>query len=178
MSETSQGQGWWEASDGLWYPPESHADPTRQAQSAATMQVNVTMAAGAPGLPPGVTPTSPWMRLASWAFESVLFVLTLGIGWLIWAAVIGGIGQTPAKKLLGLRVIKADTMRPAGLATMFWLRGLLAGFVVQFAVIFTLGIILFMPFWDKRNQNLWDKISTTYVVNDPSDAWNTRPGLV
>jgi len=25
MSETSQGPGWWLASDGKWYPPESHA---------------------------------------------------------------------------------------------------------------------------------------------------------
>ena len=26
MSDTSQGQGWWEASDGKWYPPEQHPD--------------------------------------------------------------------------------------------------------------------------------------------------------
>ncbi|MGI9623240.1 MAG: DUF4234 domain-containing protein [Acidimicrobiales bacterium] len=26
MSDTSQGPGWWEASDGKWYPPESHPD--------------------------------------------------------------------------------------------------------------------------------------------------------
>jgi hypothetical protein len=24
MSDTSQGQGWWQASDGKWYPPEQH----------------------------------------------------------------------------------------------------------------------------------------------------------
>ena len=23
MSDTSQGPGWWQASDGKWYPPES-----------------------------------------------------------------------------------------------------------------------------------------------------------
>ncbi|MEQ8717768.1 MAG: FxLYD domain-containing protein [Acidimicrobiales bacterium] len=26
MSDTSQGEGWWQASDGQWYPPESHPD--------------------------------------------------------------------------------------------------------------------------------------------------------
>lgn len=26
MSDTSQGEGWWRASDGKWYPPESHPD--------------------------------------------------------------------------------------------------------------------------------------------------------
>ena len=24
MSDTSQGPGWWQASDGKWYPPETH----------------------------------------------------------------------------------------------------------------------------------------------------------
>ena len=32
MSEVSQGDGWWEASDGKWYPPERHPDYTRPAQ--------------------------------------------------------------------------------------------------------------------------------------------------
>ncbi len=26
MSDTSQGSGWWRASDGKWYPPEQHPD--------------------------------------------------------------------------------------------------------------------------------------------------------
>jgi hypothetical protein len=26
MSDTSQGQNWWQASDGKWYPPETHPD--------------------------------------------------------------------------------------------------------------------------------------------------------
>jgi len=54
-------------------------------------------------------------------------------------------------------------------------RGLVAGIVSYFAVIFTLGILLLMPFWDSRDQNLWDKISSTHVVSDPNDAWSTKP---
>lgn len=27
MSDASQGTGWWQASDGKWYPPELHPDP-------------------------------------------------------------------------------------------------------------------------------------------------------
>ncbi len=26
MSDSSQGEGWWQASDGKWYPPEKHPD--------------------------------------------------------------------------------------------------------------------------------------------------------
>jgi len=33
MSDTSQGQGWWLASDGRWYPPETWTGPPQQAPS-------------------------------------------------------------------------------------------------------------------------------------------------
>jgi len=58
------------------------------------------------------------------------------------------------------------------------LAGVLAGIVAQIAILCTLGILLFMPLWDKRNQNIWDKVSGTYVVNDPTDTWQTKPNLV
>jgi uncharacterized RDD family membrane protein YckC len=128
-------------------------------------------------LPPGVTAANPWIRLGSYFLEAILMVVTLGIGWLIWASMTAGSGQTPAKRLLKLRVIDASSLRPVGFGKMFWVRGLLAGIVAQFAILFTLGILLFMPFWDKRKQNIWDKVSSTYVVNDPNDVWNTKPNL-
>lgn len=111
------------------------------------------------------------MRLVAYLLESVLVVVTLVIGWLIWAAITSGSGQTPAKKILGQRVVKADGSGPVGFGTMLFLRGIVAGFVAYFAVLFTLGILLFMPFWDKRNQNIWDKVSGTLVVDDPNNAW-------
>jgi len=126
-------------------------------------------------LPAGVAIASPWLRLGSYLLEGLLYVVTLGIGWLIWAAVATGpVGQTPAKKLLGLRVVRGDTWKPAGLGRMFWVRGLLGALVAWFAIVFTLGILLFMPFWDQRNQNIWDKVSNCYVVTDPFDAWSTQ----
>ena len=135
-------------------------------------------AAAAPRvLPPNVAVANPWARLGSYLLESLLIFVTFGIGWLIWAATIAGSGQTPAKRILNHRVIGADTLRPVGLGKMFWVRGILAGLVAGLAIPFTLGVLLFMPFWDKRRQNLWDKVSSTYVVVDPADAWGTRPDL-
>jgi uncharacterized RDD family membrane protein YckC len=127
-------------------------------------------------LPAGTALASPWVRLGARLLEFVLTIVTLGIGWLIWAAMLAGTGQTPAKKLLGLRVIAADTLRPVGFAKMFWLRGLVGNLVVGVAFIIPpVGfVLLFMPFWDNRNQNMWDKISSTYVVTDPQDAWHTK----
>jgi uncharacterized RDD family membrane protein YckC len=74
---------------------------------------------------------------------------------------------------MGQRVVYADGRGPAGFGTMLFLRGFIAGFIAYFAVLFTFGILLFMPFWDKRNQNIWDKVSGTIVVDDRFNAWST-----
>lgn len=134
---------------------------------------------GAPrpaAFPQGVVLAGPWLRLGSYLLEGVLMAFTLGIGWVIWAFTTGPHGQTPAEKLLGLRVIRAETGRPSTLDHMFRMRGMVAGFVAGLAIIFTLGVPAFMPFWDPMNQNVWDKISNSYVVTDPYDAWNTGTG--
>ena len=99
-----------------------------------------------------------------------MWSVTLGIGWLIWAAIIAGQGQTPAKHLLNLRVIRVGTLQPVGFARMFWMRGFVAGLVGFILLPLTLGIIVFMPLWDPHHQNIWDKVSGTYVVNDPFDV--------
>ncbi|CAB4864055.1 unannotated protein [freshwater metagenome] len=108
---------------------------------------------------------SPWARLGAHLLEGLLMTFTLGIGWIIWASMTAGTGQTPAKKLLNQRVVDANTLLPVSMGKMFWVRGLVAGLVASIAFPITLGILLFMPFWDKRNQNLWDKVSNTLVVN-------------
>lgn len=63
MSDYSQGPGWWQASDGRWYPPETHpdyvapppaappADPAPTAPAAAPTQW-VPTAGGTPSVPP------------------------------------------------------------------------------------------------------------------------------
>ena len=114
------------------------------------------------------------MRLGAVIFESFLFMFTLGIGWVIWALIIVKRGQTPAKSLLDLRVIDDGTLRPVGFVRMFFVRYLVGDLVTTFAFILTLGILMFMPFWDRRNQTLWEKISNTHVVVDPADVRGTK----
>ncbi|MFM7757068.1 MAG: family 78 glycoside hydrolase catalytic domain [Actinomycetota bacterium] len=124
-----------------------------------------------PTYPPGVKIASPWLRLAAYLLEAVLQTVTLGIGWLIWAAIVAGNGQTPAKQLLRMRVVGASEPRPVGFARMFFMRGIVAGVLAGLLIVVTLGIILFMPLWDRRNRNIWDKVSGTVVVPDPDNAW-------
>ena len=106
----------------------------------------------------------PAARVAAWLLEGLLVIVTLGIGWIIWAATTAGAGQTPAKRLLGQQVVAIDTLRPVGMGRMFWMRYFIAGIVVSIAFPLTLGILVLMPLWDSKNQNLWDKVSATYVV--------------
>ena len=111
---------------------------------------------------------SAWARLGSALLDSLLAMVTLGIGWIIWAFTLSGSGQTPGKKLLNQTVMDLDTGKPMKLGRMFWVRYFRGSFVASFAFLFTLGILIFMPFWDKRNQNIYDKISNSLVVTTPN----------
>ena len=109
---------------------------------------------------------SPWARLGALILEQFLALVTLGVGWIIWALTLSGKGQTPAKKLMNQTVVDINTGQPLGLGRMFWVRGLVAGLVAGIAIPLTLGILLFMPLWDSNNQNIWDKVSG--LVRDPN----------
>jgi len=111
---------------------------------------------------------NPWARLGAYLLEPLLSLVTLGIGWIIWALTLSGKGQTPAKKLLNHTVVDINTGQPLGLGRMFWVRGLVAGLVASIAIPLTLGILLFMPLWDSKNQNIWDKVSGSYVIPTPN----------
>ena len=111
---------------------------------------------------------SPWARLGAYLLEQLLALVTLGIGWIIWALTLSGTGQTPAKKLLNQTVVDINTGQPLGLGRMFWVRGLVGGLVASIAIPLTLGILLFMPLWDSNNQNIWDKVSGSYVIPTPN----------
>ncbi len=49
--------------------------------------------------------------------DSTLFVLTLGIGWVIWYLFAARRGQSPAKRLIGMPVIRED----GAVATLGWM---------------------------------------------------------
>ena len=52
-------------------------------------------------------------RLGALFLDAALALVTLGIGWIIWSLVVWGEGQTPAKKILKLRVYAAETRQRA-----------------------------------------------------------------
>jgi hypothetical protein len=95
MSDTAQGPGWWQASDGKWYRPEQHPNyqPPAQPSAPPAMQappatMTSAVAPSTPGdmvqqfravTPSGVVgkPRQPWV-------VAVLTIITLGIYGLYW----------------------------------------------------------------------------------------------
>jgi len=152
-------------------PPEGSAYQQRsgeafpaahQYQTATALQPSPQWLAPAHGHPPL---SSPGKRLGAYLLDNLLYIATLGIGWLIWSLIIWKDGYTPAKKLLGMRVVRLDTSQPA---TWGWmaLRELIGKFVGGLAGVLTLGVLYFMLLWDDKNQQLWDKIAGTVVVEE------------
>lgn len=60
MSDTSQGPGWWQASDGKWYAPELHPD-----QPGATAEVPIEQAPLSPQPPAGGRGAGRWIAVAT-----------------------------------------------------------------------------------------------------------------
>ncbi len=111
---------------------------------------------------------TPWQRLGAWALDALLMIVTLFIGWLIWACFTAQEGQTPARKLLHQRVLRYPDATVASFGWMLGMRGIVAGIVLNIAWQCLIpGLVLaFMPFWDEKNQTVTDKISSCVVVSE------------
>jgi uncharacterized RDD family membrane protein YckC len=134
-----------------------------------------------PPAPPGYSPApvtgGPALQLASkgrrfggMLLEGLLVIVTLGIGWLIWSIIIWDKGQTPAKSILDMRVVKADEyayLRRSDMA----LRELVGKVLLNFIPLYWLISAIFVLV-DDRNQALWDKIAKSVVVSDPNNVFN------
>lgn len=188
MSDMSQGPGWWQASDGKWYPPEQA--PGAQAPGAppafGTPPQYGAPQYGAPqyGAPVGA-PLVGGAQLAEWPqrviatlldgvlllpvyivaiiFAQIADVLGLLIylvaiaGAFYFAYLTGATGQSPGKRLTGIKVIVESTGQPLGGA---------GGIIRQFIhVVDSFCLIGYLfPLWDPKKQTFTDKIQSTVVV--------------
>lgn len=118
-------------------------------------------------------------RVAGHTLEVALFGLTLGVGWLFWFANVGRGGQTPAKRLLGMRVVDGEG-RPASLRRMvvrdlglkvlaFVVLDLLlsmevdGGIDLAFAGVVAWLVAALWCAWGGNRQCVWDKVAGTRV---------------
>ena len=129
-----------------------------------------------------VTLASRKRRFAGYVLDILLFIFTLGLGWLMWFLIIARHGQTPAKAVISLRVVRVDghvatygwmLLREIGVkiiafavlnAILAWLIGDVGNWV--FVAVFAACALWCVR--DKDRQCLWDKALTTLVVYDPA----------
>ena len=120
-------------------------------------------------------------RFGAFLLEIPLAFVTLGIGYVIWALIVYARGQTPAKQILSMRVVRLKERRTANWGWMA-LRQIVLGALIGFALDFFAsglslawllinGIVLVST---SRRQALWDMMVDTVVVHDPNDLYKRR----
>src|SRR4051812_23091598 len=86
--------------------------------------------------PPSFSQAAPYelsskgKRFGALLLEAVLVIVTLVIGWLIWSVILWQKGQSPAKSIMKMRVIKLAESRAANIGEMA-LRELLGKWVLS-----------------------------------------------
>jgi uncharacterized RDD family membrane protein YckC len=190
MSDFSQGPGWWQASDGKWYPPEQAPGGQAAAGTPGMGAPTVGPGAFANAAPAGGAPLAEWIqRVVAWlidgafifAFYIVIWVLALvfgaisdALGAIVFivgyiAAVVysfwiyylnGATGQSPGKALTGLKVVSEADGSLIG-GGMGIVRGL-----AHFLDSLVCGLGYFLPLFDAKKQTISDKVIKTVVLAD------------
>jgi uncharacterized RDD family membrane protein YckC len=183
MSDTSQGPGWWQASDGKWYPPETATTPA----------------------PTGGTGTgmSPYGELADWGQRAigilidaamliavfivgaivaailgavsstlgglVFFVvyLVVALGWFYWSYLVGVKGFSPGMAIMGLRCVSEETgqLIGGGMGIVRHLAHIIDSLICYIGWLF--------PLWDAKRQTIADKLVKTVVLtNQPKQSFS------
>ena len=129
----------------------------------------------------GAYAASRLRRLSGAVLEALLLMVTLGIGWLIWLAIVAPRSQTPAKQLLDMYILREDGT-PAT-ASRVWARELLVKVVIFSALgVITGGITSILDplwiLWDKDRQTLHDKMADTIVVRPRLGLHTLREGAL
>jgi hypothetical protein len=118
-------------------------------------------------LPPGVFLASRGRRVGAYFLSGLLFIVTLGIGYVVWGAVVWGKGTSPALQVLGMRAWRTVEGRPATWGNMFVrdvVDYLIIGISCGIAAI--VSFVLFLT--DGNNRTIADRVGGTVIVYDPN----------
>lgn len=128
-------------------------------------------------------------RLGAFVLDALLGVVTLGIGWLIWFLVIARRGQTPAKQILGLHIVRADgtaagfwwtvlreiVLKVGAFALLDFVLGRADGTIAGYITLAVFVVAALWCVWDTYRQCLWDKVARTWVVHLPQQPVALMP---
>lgn len=113
-----------------------------------------------------LVPSSVGRRVGASLLDALLMVVTLFVGWFVWSIVLWKQSTSPAKKMLGMRIVDANTGAPATMQQMV-MREAVGKWVVGSvgAGLATLASFV-MLFTTPKRQGVWDFIGGTTVVDD------------
>ncbi|MFM9084695.1 MAG: RDD family protein [Actinomycetota bacterium] len=116
-----------------------------------------------PGGPP--VPSSVGRRVGATLLDALLIVVTLFIGWFVWSIVLWKQSTSPAKKMLGMQIVDANTGAPATMHQMV-MREVVGKWVVGSVAAGLANVASFvMLFITPKRQGVWDYIGGTTVVD-------------
>jgi hypothetical protein len=117
-------------------------------------------------------------RIEALALMPLLFVVTLGVGWLVWSVLEWRDGSTPSYRLLGLRVVRASDERPIRLARSLARSSICCLLVIPtVAICCVIGICFVFgasppdDLFDHPRTAPWDYLTATKVTDE-----RTQPG--
>jgi uncharacterized RDD family membrane protein YckC len=130
-----------------------------------------TPVAFAPVAPPAELPLATLgQRFGAWCLDALLMLVTFVVGWLVWSCFTFQKGQSPAKAILGHRVVRQDTGQVAPWTDMF-LRNVILQFGLTLLSVALLGLPLLIGggliLAGDLRQTAWDRLAGTRVVVDP-----------
>ena len=155
-----------EAAYGYAPPPPGADDPFGPSGAVAVAPGRYVDQASGLALPQGVELADVGRRAGAFFLAIPLFIVTLGIGYIVWGLVVWAGGQTPALQVLGMRCWRPETSRVPG----FWwmaLRETIGRWVEGILGIFTAGFSFILMLTRPDRQCLHDLIAGTVVLRDP-----------
>ncbi|MEU4692618.1 RDD family protein [Actinoplanes sp. NPDC023714] len=114
-------------------------------------------------IPPAPALVTPGRRVVAGLLDLLLFVVTLGVGWLGWAMFTWPAGQTPAKRLLGHVVADGVTGLPFGRKRMA-VREMCLKVALNVVTLTAFAWIDCFFVFSEQHRTLHDRISNSVVV--------------
>jgi uncharacterized RDD family membrane protein YckC len=127
---------------------------------------------GALTLPAGTQLSSIGKRVGAWFLGIGLFIITLAIGYIVWALIVWARGQTPEKQILHMRVYRIENRRAASWGWMF-VRQILGG-IVEGIIPAGLVVSFVVMCVSSERRAIHDYIAGTVVLDDPGDLLAPR----
>ena len=118
-------------------------------------------------LPQGIQLASVGRRIGAYFLAIPLFIVTLGIGYIIWGLVIWGRGQTPALSVLGMRVWHPESQKVATFGRMA-LREIVGRLVEGLLGAITELVSFILMVTGRERKAIHDYIASTVVLYDPA----------